>query len=217
VYYPTPPHARFIEHAVAKATHVCASGRRPVFWQRQDLKWHRYDPAPEVAAIEDFLGLVREDRHACFLRLGPPQAMPRTFPLLVTAACSYVLAWFLPVLGDYVGWQAFRIALSSIWPYQGFVGGSLYISAVDILSALTNVAFVVCLVGLVARWRMKRSFVVSLLAAAAALDVSWFVSMGDDRGKLRIGYYLWVCSFIVLALGAYWRTRNTTKVTMDAR
>jgi hypothetical protein len=132
--------------------------------------------------------------------------MARTFPFLVTATCSFVLAWFWPVLGDYVGWQAFRIALSPMWPYQGFVGGSRFKDVVDILSALTNVAFVVCLVGLVVRWRVKRSFVISILAAAAALDVSWFVSLGDDRGKLRIGYYLWVCSFILLALGAYWRT-----------
>jgi uncharacterized protein Usg len=37
-----------------------------VFWQRADLKWHRYDPAPEVPSLEDFLQLVQEDKHACF-------------------------------------------------------------------------------------------------------------------------------------------------------
>ena len=33
---------------------------------RADLKWHRYEPLPEVDAIEDFLLTVEEDDHACF-------------------------------------------------------------------------------------------------------------------------------------------------------
>ena len=55
-----------LEHAFAKATYVKAQGVWRVFWQRADLKWHRYDPAPEVPSLEDFLVLVQEDKHACF-------------------------------------------------------------------------------------------------------------------------------------------------------
>ncbi len=54
------------EHAVAKATYVKAQDVWRVFWQRADLKWHRYDPAPEVPSLEDFLHLVQEDKRACF-------------------------------------------------------------------------------------------------------------------------------------------------------
>jgi Protein of unknown function (DUF3024) len=54
------------EHAVAKATYVKAQDVWRVFWQRADLKWHRYDPAPEVPSLEDFLHLVQEDKCACF-------------------------------------------------------------------------------------------------------------------------------------------------------
>lgn len=60
-----PPGAKH-EGAVAKATFVRARNRWRVFWQRRDLKWHGYDPMPEVASIEDFLALVDEDRHSCF-------------------------------------------------------------------------------------------------------------------------------------------------------
>ena len=55
-----------LEHPFAKATYVTAQDVWKVFWQRADLKWHRYDPAPEVASLEDFLHLVQEDKHACF-------------------------------------------------------------------------------------------------------------------------------------------------------
>jgi len=54
------------EHSVAKATFVRTKDRWRVFWQRADLKWHSYEPAPEVASIDDFLFLVRQDAYACF-------------------------------------------------------------------------------------------------------------------------------------------------------
>jgi hypothetical protein len=57
---------RKIEEAVARATYVKATGRWKVFWQRADLKWHRYTPMPEVPSLEEFLELVREDKNSCF-------------------------------------------------------------------------------------------------------------------------------------------------------
>jgi hypothetical protein len=54
------------ESSVAKTTFVRSRGVWRVFWMRSDLKWHRYEPAPEVAAIEDFCALVAEDANACF-------------------------------------------------------------------------------------------------------------------------------------------------------
>ena len=54
------------EQPFAKATYVRTRGRWRVFWQRRDLKWHGYEPAPDVATIEEFVALVHEDRYACF-------------------------------------------------------------------------------------------------------------------------------------------------------
>ena len=54
------------EQAVAKATYVKALSIWKVYWQRRDLKWHRYDPTPEVATLEAFTKLVDEDRYGCF-------------------------------------------------------------------------------------------------------------------------------------------------------
>jgi len=54
------------ESPVAKATYVQTRRAWRVFWQRRDLKWHGYDPMPEVASIEEFVALVNEDSHCCF-------------------------------------------------------------------------------------------------------------------------------------------------------
>ncbi len=55
-----------VEEAVAKATYVKRHKVWRVYWQRADLKWHRYDPHPEVDTIEEFLDLVERDEYCCF-------------------------------------------------------------------------------------------------------------------------------------------------------
>jgi hypothetical protein len=53
------------EIPVAKSTYVRTQGTWKVYWQCQDLKWHRYDPDPEVKSVEAFLELVDRDEYAC--------------------------------------------------------------------------------------------------------------------------------------------------------
>lgn len=55
-----------IEEAVAMATYVKAKKTWKIFWQRADLKWHRYDPEPEVKTLEEFIAAVERDEYACF-------------------------------------------------------------------------------------------------------------------------------------------------------
>ena len=55
-----------IELPVAKATYVRAHRHWRVYWQRADLKWHRYEPAATLNDIDAFLSLVEEDEYACF-------------------------------------------------------------------------------------------------------------------------------------------------------
>jgi hypothetical protein len=54
------------ESAVAKATYVRTRRIWRVFWRRADLKWHGYEPCPEVKSIDEFAALVADDVHACF-------------------------------------------------------------------------------------------------------------------------------------------------------
>jgi Protein of unknown function (DUF3024) len=55
-----------VEIPVAKATYVRTVRRWRVFWLRHDMKWHSYQPTPDVATIDEFVVLVSEDRNSCF-------------------------------------------------------------------------------------------------------------------------------------------------------
>ena len=55
-----------IEESVAKTTYVKCQDYWKVFWQRADLRWHRYDPDPIVDTLEEFLDIVEKDEYACF-------------------------------------------------------------------------------------------------------------------------------------------------------
>lgn len=57
---------KIIEEMQAKTTYVKKSKTWKVYWQRADLKWHRYQSAPEVGTLEEFLDLVDKDEHYCF-------------------------------------------------------------------------------------------------------------------------------------------------------
>jgi Protein of unknown function (DUF3024) len=58
--------AEYLEVPVAKATYVRSQDVWRIYWQRADLKWHRYTPVPEVTRAEDFLEVVGKDEYACF-------------------------------------------------------------------------------------------------------------------------------------------------------
>ena len=55
-----------METPVAKATFVRTKNCWKVFWMRRDLKWHGYEPNPEVGTLEAFLNVVDRDEHCCF-------------------------------------------------------------------------------------------------------------------------------------------------------
>jgi hypothetical protein len=54
------------EHSFAKATYVRTRDRWNIFWMRQDLKWHAYQPHPIAKSITEFLSVVEEDEYHCF-------------------------------------------------------------------------------------------------------------------------------------------------------
>ena len=55
-----------MEHPVAKATLVRTQNHWRIFWMRRDLKWHGYEPNPEVRSLEAFLHVVDSDEYCCF-------------------------------------------------------------------------------------------------------------------------------------------------------
>ena len=141
--------------------------------------------------------------------------MTRASAVLIVAGCAYLLSWFLPVTDGFPGWQAFRAALSPIWPVDTYGHQGPYYAAFFIASAFTNVVFVALLVDLATGRRLGLRPTVSILVVAMALNLYWLIVLGDDRADLRVGYYLWVCSFFFLIVGA--RVPAGSKPSFGAR
>lgn len=57
---------QIIEIPIAKATWVKSRKVWRIFWQRSDLKWHSYQPLPEVTSLQEFVDAVDVDENACF-------------------------------------------------------------------------------------------------------------------------------------------------------
>ncbi len=55
-----------IEGSVAKATYIKGNKIWKIYWKRADLKWHKYDPLPEVLTVSDFLNEIDKDPNSCF-------------------------------------------------------------------------------------------------------------------------------------------------------
>lgn len=55
-----------MEHSVAKATFTKNQDIWKIYRLRADLKWHRYEPRPDVKTIQGFLTIIEEDEFACF-------------------------------------------------------------------------------------------------------------------------------------------------------
>ncbi len=58
--------SEIMELSFAKTTFVKKTRTWKVYWMRQDLKWHAYEPIPEVNSLEKVLAVVSEDAFACF-------------------------------------------------------------------------------------------------------------------------------------------------------
>jgi len=54
------------EFPIAKTKWVRRQRVWKVYWQRADMKWHKYDPLPEVKTLEKFIEELKEDPKACF-------------------------------------------------------------------------------------------------------------------------------------------------------
>ena len=121
---------------------------------------------------------------------------------LLVAVAANVWGWFGPVVADDRGWQAFRVALSPLWPYDQFKIEPGLLLVLSVASALTNPLFVALALMLVLSENRARA-VLWVAAGATLLNLHWPISMGAESARLEGGYFIWVCSFALLALSAF--------------
>ena len=139
-----------------------------------------------------------------------------------TAAAAFAASWFLPVLDDVPGWMAFRYALAPLVPFREAGSIAWDDSAPQVMSAATNVVFVV-LFGLWASDQSVRpGLFVRIAIACFILNLYWLVRATREESlqDLLIGYYVWLAAFALLlamaSLIAY-ASRQTWKTPRDDR
>lgn len=131
------------------------------------------------------------------------------------AAILYAVSWCVPVIethGDLLrgrswGWQAFLFAASPLFGNE--MDGHPLQLAWMVSSALTNLVLVVALKLLF--WRTDRlpSALAWVLVGAALVNAGWMLlpTMLQD---LRVGFYLWLCAFVVGAAAALLHVHQRT-------
>jgi hypothetical protein len=130
--------------------------------------------------------------------------MTRVVAALLGAALANLAGWALPVIDKYRGWEAFRVALSPLWPYEQFRIPETYLVVLSVASALTNALFWIVALVLLRGPSLKTARVCLWLAAGATLfDLHWQTTLRENAAGLRIGYFVWVLSFALLTLAAY--------------
>jgi hypothetical protein len=125
-----------------------------------------------------------------------------TKALAWTAAALFAASWFLPVLDDVPGWMAFRYALAPLVPFRDRDAGSIdwEDSAPQLMSALTNLVFVLLFALWASRQSPRPGLFVRVALACFLLNLYWFVTAWrDDALKdLLPGYYVWLAAFALL-------------------
>jgi len=136
--------------------------------------------------------------------------MNKAVMLLGIAAAAFVASWFLPVMPESTGWQAFRIAFSPVWRYHGFTFSRWYEAAIAAASALTNVAFIVAWLAVALRRVAATRWLAAGLALLGVFNLYWIIALREDAADFGIGYYLWVGAFLCLALAVLARRAMLT-------
>ena len=118
------------------------------------------------------------------------------------AVACFLAAWFLPAAPEVPGWMAFRYAFAPLWPYQSSQSQAVEDAVPHVLSALTNVVFVALFLQLIAGKVMRPGLYFRVAIACFVLNLYWFVQMLRDGSvrDLRIGYYVWLVAFALLAI-----------------
>lgn len=57
---------KWVEEPIVKISFVRSANEWNLYWQRADLKWHRYEPHPTARSLEEALDVVDKDEYACF-------------------------------------------------------------------------------------------------------------------------------------------------------
>jgi hypothetical protein len=114
------------------------------------------------------------------------------------AAAAWLISWFLPVIDGYPGWAAFRAAIEA--PFRHTLPTPAEDALPQVFSALTNVAFPVMFLMLLAQRVVNAGRFLRVAIICLVLDLYWLVqaSRANELKSLLAGYYVWLTAFVLL-------------------
>jgi hypothetical protein len=138
--------------------------------------------------------------------------------LILGAWTLFLIAWFLPAVKpqqDFtkpiLGWKAFRLAACGVISCDGVEFQTRHHAALAGASAITTVIFLCSPLVVLRGSQSLRRWSVWIAVAAFLLNMHWIVTFGDQRSALSIGYFLWLLSFFLLAVGLFVSVRDKSK------
>lgn len=137
--------------------------------------------------------------------MTPPAPAFRITDVLVwSAALAFIVSWFLPVLPEVPGWMAFRYALAPLVPFRDAGSLAWDDQVPQVLSALTNVVFLILFALWLARQMFRPGLFVRIALACLLLNLYWFVRAWREKGlqDLLLGYYVWFAAFALMFAAA---------------
>ena len=140
--------------------------------------------------------------------------MKKPTPLILAAWILHAAAWFLPTLKaqDFrppvPGWKATRLAACAIWPCGDVQFQTVHNAVLSTVSVATTLFFVLCSPWVVLRGSQSlRRWSAWVAAVAFVFNMHWIVDFGPQRSQLAVGYFVWLLSFLLLAVGLFVSSR----------
>jgi hypothetical protein len=141
--------------------------------------------------------------------------MKKTRLLIFVAWLLHLSAWLLPSVkettyaGQIIGWKAFRLAACGVWPCKGLEFDPWHYAVLATVSTLTTLLFILGSPWVVLRGsRLLRKTSAWVAFTAFIFNTHWIVIFGPERSNLAIGYYFWWSSFLVLAAGLFYLSKQ---------
>jgi hypothetical protein len=148
--------------------------------------------------------------------------MKKSIIFILTAWILHVSSWFLPAVerpdfvGTLAGWQAFRLASCAIWPCEGVQFQTVHHTVLAAVSVTTTLLFVLCSPWVVRRGSQSvQRWSAWVATTAFVFNTHWMITFGPERSQLTVGYFVWLLSFLLLAVGLFLSAGNVHASSPD--
>jgi hypothetical protein len=136
------------------------------------------------------------------------------------ALACWLASWFLPVVDDFVGWQAFREVITG--PFREQLPAAAEESVPQILSALTNVAFIALFLNWLRGTASLPGLHLKFAIACLLPNLYWLVQAwrAGQAAALLYGYYVWLAGFgllVAVAVFSVVSSRRTSRTPTAGR